>query len=45
MDLPIVEIIPILFFEVLLNFLFVKLGSPSLGVKVVKVDLVGKPCA
>ena len=45
MDLLIVEIIPVFFFEVPLNFLFVKLGSPFSGVKVVEVDLVGKPSA
>ena len=43
MDLPIVEIIPILFFEVPLNFLSVEFSSPFLGIKGVKVDVVGKP--
>ena len=43
MDLPIVEIIPVLFLEIPLNFLSIKLGSPFFRVKVVEVDLVGKP--
>ena len=45
MDFPIVEITPVLLFRILLNFLSVKLGSSFLGIKDVKVDLVGKPHA
>ena len=43
MDLPIVEIIPILFLDVPLNLLSIEFGSPFLSIKGVKVDVVGKP--